>query len=48
MIMAGAMNFLAVRSRIHKTLGGIDLRSEQGWERIDRTVDQIMESLLSR
>jgi AcrR family transcriptional regulator len=48
MIMAGAMNFLAVRSRIHKTLGGIDLQSEQGWGRIDRTVDQIMESLLSR
>jgi AcrR family transcriptional regulator len=46
-IMAGAMNFLAVRSRFHRTLGGVDLQSEEGWERIDQTVDRIMERTLA-
>ncbi|MGL1862633.1 MAG: TetR/AcrR family transcriptional regulator [Pseudodesulfovibrio sp.] len=45
-IMAGAVNFLAVRSRIHRNLGGIDLQSEAGWERIEKTVDQLMEGIL--
>jgi len=48
MVMAGAMNYLAVRSRFHRTLGGVDLQSEQGWERIDRIVDQVMEGVLRR
>ncbi|MFH1913100.1 MAG: TetR/AcrR family transcriptional regulator [Pseudomonadota bacterium] len=47
-IMAGALNFLAVRSRFHSTLGGVDLQSEQGWERIEQTVDRIMEGVLRR
>lgn len=47
-IMAGAVNFLAVRSRIHRTLGGVDLQSEQGWERIERTIDQLMEGVLHK
>lgn len=46
-IMAGAVNFLAVRSRIHRTLGGVDLQSEDGWQRIDRTIDQLMKGILS-
>lgn len=45
--MAGAINFLAVRSRIHRTLGGVDLQSEQGWERIERIIDQLMEGILA-
>lgn len=46
-IMAGAMNFLAVRSRFHRTLGGVDLQSEAGWKRIDQTVDRIVERTLA-
>jgi len=46
-IMAGAVNFLAVRSRIHRTLGGVDLQSEVGWERIEKTVDQLMKGILT-
>lgn len=45
-IMAGAVNFLAVRSRIHKTLGGVDLQSEQGWKRVEDTIDKILEKTL--
>ncbi len=47
-IMAGAMNFLAVRSRIHRTLGGVDLQSEAGWWRIEKTIDQLMYGVLAR
>jgi AcrR family transcriptional regulator len=47
-ILAGAMNFLAVRSRIHRTLGGVDLQTEQGWSRIEQTVDMIMRGVLDR
>lgn len=46
-IMAGAVNFLAVRSRIHRTLGGVDLQTEEGWGRIEKTIDQLMEGILS-
>lgn len=46
LIMAGAMNFLAIRSRIHKTLGGVDLQSDAGWRRIEMAVDQLMEGVL--
>lgn len=47
-IMAGAMNFLAVRSRFHRTLGGVDLQTPEGWKRIERTVDRIMAGVLDR
>ena len=46
LFMAGAVNFLAVRSRIHSHLGGVDLQSEQGWERIEKTIDQLMQGML--
>nr|WP_321256954.1 TetR/AcrR family transcriptional regulator [uncultured Pseudodesulfovibrio sp.] len=41
LVMAGAVNFLAVRSRIHQSLGGVDLQSEAGWKRIEDTLDLI-------
>lgn len=47
LLMAGAINFLAVRSRIHGTLGGVDLQSPEGWERIERTIDQLMVGILA-
>lgn len=46
LIMAGAVNFLAVRSRIHRSLGGVDLRSEQGWQRVEKVIDQLMQGIL--
>lgn len=46
LLMAGAINFLAVRSRIHGSLGGVDLQSEEGWKRIEKTIDQLMEGVL--
>jgi len=47
LFMAGAVNFLAVRSRMHKTLGGVDLQSEEGWQRIEKTIDKLIEGVLS-
>jgi len=46
LFMAGAVNFLAVRSRVHRHLGGVDLESEDGWTRIERTIDQLLEGVL--
>ncbi len=46
LIMAGAVNFLAVRSQAHSTLGGVDLRSEKGWRRIEETIAKIMQGTL--
>ncbi len=46
LFMAGAVNFLAVRSRIHPTLGGVDLQSDAGWGRIEKTIDQLMKGVL--
>ena len=47
LLMAGAINFLAIRSRIHRTLGGVDLQSEDGWGRVEKTIDQLMEGILA-
>lgn len=46
LIVAAAANFLAVRSRIHRTLGGVDLQSEEGWARIETTIEKMMEGVL--
>lgn len=47
LLMAGAVNFLAVRSRVHSSIGGVDLQSEAGWERIERCIDTILNKALS-
>ncbi|NDV19727.1 TetR family transcriptional regulator [Pseudodesulfovibrio sp. JC047] len=47
LIMAGAINFLAVRSRIHQSLGGVDLQSEAGWKRIEDTLDTLFERMFT-
>ena len=46
MILAAAVNFLAVRSRMHRSLGGVDLQTEAGWKRIDATLDLMLERTL--
>lgn len=46
LVLTGAVNFLAVRSRVHSSIGGVDLRSEEGWQRIERSIDGILSSVL--
>ena len=46
LIVAGAVNYLAVRSRIHSSLGGIDLQSSEGWNRVERCIEMIMQKML--
>lgn len=48
LLMAGAVNFLAVRSRIHSSIGGVDLRSEEGWGRIEQCIDVILAKTLKK
>jgi AcrR family transcriptional regulator len=42
-LLAGAVNFLALRSRLSASFGGIDLRSEAGWRRIEKAIDLLLE-----
>ncbi|CCH47532.1 TetR/AcrR family transcriptional regulator [Pseudodesulfovibrio piezophilus] len=46
LLMAGAINFIVVRSRIYPSLGGIDLRADEGWKRLERTIDQLLSGIL--
>jgi AcrR family transcriptional regulator len=41
-ILAGAVQFLAVRSRRSAHFGGIDLRSGRGWRRIEAAIDALL------
>lgn len=46
LLFAAAANFLVVRSRTNKSLGGVDLRSPQGWRRIEEAMDLLLKSTL--
>ena len=48
MVLAAAVNFLAVRSRMHRSLGGVDVRSDAGWKRIEDTLDLILKRTLKQ
>lgn len=41
-ILAGAVQFLAVRSRRSAHFGGIDLRSDKGWRRIEAAIEALL------
>jgi AcrR family transcriptional regulator len=45
-IIAAATTDLAVRSRVNRFFGGIDLRSDKGWERLGRTLDTLFRKTL--
>jgi len=45
LLMAGAVNFLIVKSRINRTIGGVDLVSNEGWERIDQGIDLLLKGI---
>lgn len=46
-ILAGAVQFLAVRSRRSAHYGGIDLKSEKGWRRIEAAIDALVSGSLT-
>ncbi|MGE4554166.1 MAG: TetR/AcrR family transcriptional regulator [Desulfovibrionaceae bacterium] len=46
LVLAGAVHFLAVRSRVHCSLGGVDLHSETGWARIEGILDRTLAAVL--
>ncbi|MEF8824591.1 MAG: TetR family transcriptional regulator [Desulfohalobiaceae bacterium] len=41
-LLAGAVQFVAARSRRSSSFGGIALNSEKGWQRIDRAIEALM------
>lgn len=41
-ILSGALNYLLVASLRRGSLGGVDLRSDEGWERIHDTLDILL------
>jgi AcrR family transcriptional regulator len=43
LILAVAIQHLAVRSRNTKSMGGVDLTSETGWARVERAIDKLVE-----
>ncbi|MCP4119661.1 MAG: TetR/AcrR family transcriptional regulator [Desulfobacteraceae bacterium] len=44
-LMAGAVNYLIIKSRIHTTVGGIDLTSNQGWDRMETGIDLLLKGI---
>ena len=47
-LMSGAVNHLILRSRISSSVGGIDLESERGWERINVGIDLLLKGIFKR
>ena len=47
-LMSGAVNHLIVRSRISSAVGGIDLESQAGWDRIDEGIDLLLKGIFTR
>jgi AcrR family transcriptional regulator len=41
-LLAGAVQFLTIRSRNTRTFGGIDLDSEKGWRRIEKAIEALL------
>ena len=47
-LMAGAVNHLIIKSRIHPVVGGIDLRTEEGWAGINEGIDLLLKGIFTR
>jgi AcrR family transcriptional regulator len=47
-LMGGAINHLLVRSRIKSYIGGIDLESEKGWNRINKGIDLLLKGIFRK
>jgi AcrR family transcriptional regulator len=46
-LMGGAVNHLIVRNRISRSYAGIDLESEDGWERINKGIDLLLRGIFT-
>ncbi|MBU2644359.1 TetR/AcrR family transcriptional regulator [bacterium] len=42
-VITGGINYLVLRSRTVDVYNGVDLRSKQGWERIEKAIDAILD-----
>lgn len=42
LLMSLSIGFLGIRSRSERSLGGIDLRSMSGWERLERAIEFLL------
>ncbi len=47
-LMWGAVNYLIIRSRVNTTIGGIDLFTDEGWDRVDRGIDLLLKGIFDR
>ena len=47
-LLAGAINYLLVRSRLIRMFNGIDLQSEAGWKRLEAAVTELCTRSLSK
>ncbi len=47
-LMGGAVNHLIIKSRIHPVVGGIDMRTTEGWESIEQGIDLLLKGIFTR
>lgn len=47
-LIGGAVNHLIVKSRINNSIGGIDFKSEKGWEKINKAIDLLLTGIFER
>ena len=47
-LVAGAVHFLTVRSRVGDFFGGLDLRAEEDWRRVERAIEDLFRRSLAR
>ncbi|MFP4316096.1 MAG: TetR/AcrR family transcriptional regulator [Desulfovibrionales bacterium] len=45
LVLAAAVMHLAISSRVRRTLGGVDLQSGEGWQRIDEAIDLLVSGI---
>ncbi len=48
MLIGAAISYLVIRSKNIDLFGGLDLGSEQGWERIEKAIETITHGVLNR
>ncbi len=47
-LMAGAVHFLTMRSRVGDFFGGLDLRADEDWLRVERAIEHIFRASFAR
>ncbi len=47
-LMGGAVTHIIIQSRIHPVVGGIDLRTREGWDRIHEGIDRLLRGIFTR